>query len=63
MKKDMLGKALTLGVIILFVTVGIQPALAIEPKLSADNIEKVEDCDCQEVDRHKLIRVNTLLTK
>jgi hypothetical protein len=39
MNKDMLGKTLTLGVIILFISVGIQPALAIESKVSADDIE------------------------
>jgi hypothetical protein len=50
MNKDMLSKTLTLGVIILFATVGIQPALAVEPKVSSDNIENVEDCDCQEID-------------
>jgi hypothetical protein len=59
MNKDMLGKTLTLGVIILFITVGIQPALAVEPKLSSDNkTETVEDCDCQtavsEVDLNRL---------
>jgi hypothetical protein len=63
MNKDMIGKILALGVIILFITVGIQPALAIEPKLSADNIEKEEDCDCQELDSKTLSRVNLLLTK
>ena len=50
MRKELVIKALVLGVICLFVGVGIQPAIAIEPKLSSNNIEKEEDCDCQEID-------------
>ena len=43
MNKDMICKTFALGVIILFVTVGIQPVLAVENKLSGI-IEKEKDC-------------------
>jgi len=48
MNKDMICKTIALGVIIIFITVGIQPALAVERGVSVDNTENEEDCDCQE---------------
>ena len=42
-------KLLVVGIIVLFVSVGIQPAFAVENKVSTDKVENVEDCDCQEV--------------
>ena len=42
-------KIIVIGVIILFIVVGFQPALAVEPKVSENTIEKEEDCDCEEV--------------
>jgi hypothetical protein len=64
MKKDILGKALVLGVICLFVGTCIQPAYAIEiiPK-AGNKTESVEDCDCQEIDSQTLIRVKLLITQ
>ena len=63
MKKNMLSKTLAIGIIILFVGIGFQPAFAVETKLSADNTEKNEDCNCPEVDRLHPIRIKFLLTK
>ena len=40
-------KLLVVGIIVLFIGVGVQPAFAIETESSVDNIEKKEDCDCQ----------------
>ena len=62
MKKNMLSKTLAIGVIILFIGIGFQPVFAIENKLSADNTEKNEDCDCPEVERFYPIRIKFLLT-
>jgi hypothetical protein len=45
MRKELIGKILVLGIICLFIGVGVQPALAIEPKLSSDNIEIDGDND------------------
>jgi hypothetical protein len=64
MRKELVGKILVLGIICLFIGVGVQPALAIEPKLSADNkTESVEDCDCKEEDRPNLFLVKLWLNK
>jgi hypothetical protein len=63
MKKNMLSKALAIGVIILFVSIGFKPAFAIENKLSNDNTEKNEDCNCLEGNRHHPIKIEFLLTK
>ena len=54
-KNPVLYKSLVVGVIVLFVGLGIQPAFAVEPKLSANNTEKVEDCDCQSNDKTHLV--------
>ena len=51
MTKEMFSKILAIGVILLFIGVGIQPAFAVELKLSTDKTEKAEDCECQEVNR------------
>jgi hypothetical protein len=56
-------KIVILGIICLFVGMGFQPALAIEPKLSAENIENVEDCDCQETDRLNSYLVKYMITR
>lgn len=48
MNKNILSKTLVLGIILLFIGVGIQSALAVENRVSTDSIEEEEDCDCQE---------------
>jgi hypothetical protein len=45
----MLSKSLVLGVICLFICVGVQPVFAVESNVSVDNTEDVEDCDCETV--------------
>jgi hypothetical protein len=45
MQKDMISKALVLGVICLFIGVGFQSAFAVEPKLSTNNIQFEEDIE------------------
>jgi hypothetical protein len=51
-------KIIVISIICLFIGVGVQPALAIEPKVSYNNIENEEDCDCQtavsEVDLNRI---------
>ena len=47
MRDRLFRKGLVIGIIVLFVGVGFQPAFAVESKLSTDNIEKEEDCDCK----------------
>ena len=58
MKKEIL----ILGIIFLFIGVGIQPAFAIE----ISNIkpsENVEDCNCGIADNYDTVRVKSLLTR
>jgi hypothetical protein len=38
-----------------------QPVFAVENRVNTDNIEMVEDCDCQEIDRQNLVRLKFLL--
>ncbi len=40
-------KGLVVGIIFLFIGVGIQPVFAIESKTSVVNDESVEDCNCE----------------
>jgi len=56
-------KIIVISVIALFIVVGFQSAFAVESRVSADNIEKVEDCDCQEAENLNPIRVKSLFTK
>ena len=42
-------KIIVIGIIILFLGMGVQPALADEPKVSTNTIENVENCDCETV--------------
>jgi hypothetical protein len=54
-------KIIVIGVIVLFICVGFQSAFAVEPKLSADNIIKVKDYDCQEVSKDDILKFKELL--
>ena len=54
MVERMYKKGLVVGIIILFVGMGVQPALAVENKVSTDKVEDLEDCDCQEIDDEQL---------
>ena len=56
-------KIIIIGIIFLFVGMGFQPAFAVENRVSNDNIEKVEDCDCQTKDRLNPIVVMHLMTR
>ncbi len=60
MQKNIVKKGLVIAVIFLFITVGFQPAFAVEPKLSSNNIEKVDDCNCKGVESQNLVRVKLL---
>jgi hypothetical protein len=56
-------KIIIIGVIALFVCVGFQPAFAVETIPDVDIEEKVEDCDCKNIDNQTLIRVKLLTTQ
>jgi hypothetical protein len=60
MKKEWLVKTLALVIIFLFIAVSFQPAFAVEPKLSSNNIKKVDDCNCKGVESQNLVRVKLL---
>jgi hypothetical protein len=50
-------KGLVIGIIILFIGMGVQPAFAVETKSPIDSVEKVEDCDCQQVSDINLVKL------
>jgi hypothetical protein len=58
-----MSKILVFGVILLFISVCVQPAFAVESILSNENTQIEEDCDCQELDRINQIKVKLLLTR
>ncbi len=61
MKKNLLGKILALGIIVLFIGAGIYPAFA---KVSiTTNSEINKDCECQPVDNLHFIKVRRLLNR
>ena len=51
---------LAVGIILLFIVVGFQPAFTVEtiPNNNSNNIEKKEDCDCKEVSDINLNRLD-----
>ena len=58
MKKEIL----IIGIICLFIGVGIQPAFAVD--ISNDTTtENVEDCNCQVADDYDIVRVKSLLNR
>lgn len=52
---NMLKKILAVGIIILFIGVGIQPAFAVDTKTSIVNQQNEEDCGCQVVNRNNQV--------
>ena len=55
-------KGLVVGVLILFLSVGLQPALANEVSITKTS-ESKGDCGCQPVNRAELLRVKLLLIR
>jgi len=56
-------KIIVFGVIVLFVGMCFQPAFAVENRVSTNKVEKVEDCDCQEVSNSDFLMIKELLTE
>lgn len=54
-------KLLLIGVIVLFIGVGIQPAFAVYNK--STNIEDVEDFGCEEISYTKIVKIERLLDR
>jgi hypothetical protein len=63
MVKRMYKKGLVVGIIVLFIGVGVQPALAVEPKVSENTMETEEDCGCKEVSDVNLNRLDKALNR
>ena len=58
--RDLLSKTLVVGVIVLFIGVGIQPAFAVTP----DTSDSVEDCNlCPKASKQQIDRLNNLLER
>ena len=60
---NMLKKILAVGIIILFIGVGIQPAFAVDTKTSVVNQQKEENCGCEVVSKSNLVKVKRLLNR
>ena len=54
MQKNHTCKILAIGIIVLFIGVGIHPAFAVDTKQSMVNKASKEDCGCKEVDNRHL---------
>lgn len=61
MRNNCYKKELVIGVIVLFVGMSFQPVFAVKNRVTTDNIEMIEDCDCQELDSQNLVRVKLLM--
>lgn len=62
MVEEWYKKGLVLGTVVLFIGMGVQPTLAVEPESSIDTtIEKKEDCDCQDVNDITLVKLKGAL--
>lgn len=63
MQKSMFGKGVVIGVIAIFILVGIQPAFAIEITNTKTSSENIEDCNCQVDNDFDIVRVKSLLNR
>ena len=62
-RNPVLYKILVVGVIVLFIGIGIQPAFAVDTKTTISNNQN-EDCkSCDEVSESDLIKIDKLLNK
>ncbi len=63
MQKKHTRGILAIGIVVLFIGVGIHPALAVNNKQSMVNKVSVEDCGCGEVSDTDLVKVDRLLDR
>ncbi len=63
MKSKLYCKILAIGIIVLFVSIGINPAFAVDTKQSMVNEASEEDCGCNEVDDRQLVVLEKQLTR
>jgi hypothetical protein len=63
MKRNLFGKGLVVGIVVLFIGVVVQPAYAVDTKQSIDD-NMSEDCkECNEVSDANLIKLKSLLNR
>ena len=63
MKGNMFRKGLVVGIIVLFIGVGIQPAFANEVSITNKTSDVEEDCNCNPVSNLHLIRLERMLNR
>jgi len=63
MKKEWLVKSLALGVVVLFIGVGIQPAISNEVFIPVTSSSEDDCLECQEVNNVELLKVKLLLLR
>ncbi len=63
MQKNHISKTLALGIIVLFISVGIHPAFAVDTKQFIVNNQSKDDCGFGEVRNTDLIKVESLLNR
>jgi len=63
MQKKHTRGILAIGIVVLFIGVGIQPAFAVNTKQSMVNKVSIEDCGCGEVSDTDLVKVDRLLNR
>jgi len=63
MRDCLFRKGLVVGIIFLFIGVGVYPAFAEDTKQSIVNNQSEDDCGCQVVNRYNLFRVKLLLVR
>ena len=63
MKHNLYCKILAVGIIVLFVGVGIHPAFAVDTRQSMVNKASEEDCGCNDVDNWQLVVLEKQLNR
>lgn len=63
MKKNLLGKNLALGIIVLSIVAGVYPSFAVEIKSTVTNNQSEEDCGCEVENEYKQVIVDRLIAK
>ena len=64
MQNSTIKKSLVIGIIILFIGMGIQQAFAYENiSINRTSSENIDDCNCQANDNYDIVRIKSLLNR
>jgi hypothetical protein len=63
MQKNKIGKILAVGIIIMFISVGVHPAFAVNTRQSIVDKASEDDCGCEDIDKKQLDELEKQLNR